>query len=69
MFWFFGYEACGTLAPWPGIEPAPSALEGKVLTTGPPGKSPIQIINLKYQDVRYAIESHVVEVCISLIAS
>ena len=39
MFWFFGQEACGILAPRPGIEPAPPALEGKVLTTGPPGKS------------------------------
>ena len=39
MFWFFGPEACGILAPWPGIEPAPPALEGEVLTTGPPGKS------------------------------
>ena len=39
MFWFFGREACGILAPRPGIEPAPPALEGKVLTTGPPGKS------------------------------
>ena len=41
MFWFFGRWACGILAPWPGIEPAPSALESEVLTTGPPGKSPI----------------------------
>ena len=39
MFWFLGPEACGILAPRPGIEPAPSALEGKVLTSGPPGKS------------------------------
>ena len=39
MFWFFGPEACGILAPWPGIELAPPALEGKVLTTGSPGKS------------------------------
>ena len=30
---------CGILAPRPGIELAPPALEGKVLTTGPPGKS------------------------------
>ena len=35
----FGHEACGILAPWPGIEPALPALEGEVLTTGPPGKS------------------------------
>ena len=27
------------LVPWPGIEPAPTALEGEVSTTGPPGKS------------------------------
>ena len=39
MFWFFGCEACGILAPQPGIEPTPPALEGEVLTTGPPGKS------------------------------
>ena len=39
MFWFFGHEACGILTPWAGIEPAPPALKGKVLTTGPPGKS------------------------------
>ena len=49
--WFFGLEACGILAPQPGIEPThhpPAlphhmALEGKVLTTEPPGKSPIVI--------------------------
>ena len=40
MFWFFGRKACGILAPQPGIEPTPPALEGEVLTTGPPGKSP-----------------------------
>ena len=39
MFWFFGHEACGILAPRPRIEPTPLALKGKVLTTGPPGKS------------------------------
>ena len=39
MFWFFDCEAHGILFPWPGIKPAPCALEGNVLTTGPPGKS------------------------------
>ena len=39
MFWFLGHEACVILAPWPGIKPAPPALEGEVLTTGPPEKS------------------------------
>ena len=36
---FFGLDARGILAPPPGIEPAPPALEGEVLATGPPGKS------------------------------
>ena len=40
MFWFFHREAGGISAPQPGIESAPTALEGKVLTTGPPGKTP-----------------------------
>ena len=35
MFWVFGHQACETLAPLPRTEPA---LEGKVLTIGPPGK-------------------------------
>ena len=39
MFWFFGPKAFGILARQPGIEPAPPALEGEVLTTGLPGKS------------------------------
>ena len=39
MFWFCGCEACGVLAPRPGIEPLPPALEGEVLTTEPPEMS------------------------------
>ena len=39
MFWVFGHETYSILALCPGIEPVPSALEGKVLTTGRPGKS------------------------------
>ena len=38
-FVFFGHEACEISAPRPGIETPPPALEGKVLITGPPGKS------------------------------
>ena len=30
------------LAPWPGVEPTPPALEGKVLTTVPPGKAQVK---------------------------
>ena len=39
FFFFFGQEACGILAPQPGIETTPPVLEGEVLATGPPGKS------------------------------
>ena len=44
MFCFFLFfvvvvrEGCRTLAPWSWIKPTSAALEGKVLTTGPPGK-------------------------------
>ena len=31
--------ACGILVPCPGIEPPSPALEGRFLTSGPPGKS------------------------------
>lgn len=38
MFWFFGLEAGGILAPALGTEPALPPLEGRILTTGSPGK-------------------------------
>ena len=34
------------LAPQPGIELAPPALEDEIFTTGPPGKSPVEIFSL-----------------------
>ena len=34
-----GLKAHGILIPQTGIEPIPPALEGKILTTRPPGKS------------------------------
>ena len=37
LFWLFGPEACGISAPGSGIEHTSPALEGEVLTTGPPG--------------------------------
>ena len=51
------------LVPWPGIEPVPTALEGEVPTTGPPGKSPS--LNLNTTDILY-ICLYVVR-CISVI--
>ena len=44
MFLLFGFQACVVLVPQPGIKPTPSALEGEVLTTGPPGKSLICVL-------------------------
>ena len=41
MFCFFDCEAWGILAPGLGVEPVSAALEGKVLTTGPSGKSQV----------------------------
>ena len=36
----FGLAAGGISLPQPGTEPSLPVLEGEVLTTGPPGKSP-----------------------------
>ena len=47
-FWFFSHQACGILAPRPGIEPVAPTLEGKVLTTGPPEKSLGLFLHLLY---------------------
>ena len=48
LFVFFHCKACGIFASWPRIQLALPALEGKVLTTGPPGKSPIlKILNVQ----------------------
>ena len=35
----FAQEACGILVPQPGIEPTPPALEGEVISTGPPRRA------------------------------
>ena len=52
MFWSLGLKARGILAPrpGPGIEPTPPALEGTVLTAGPPGKS---LLFFSFQAVRW----------------
>ena len=39
MLWFFGQEACGISAPWPGTEPQPLHWKAK-FNPGLPGKSP-----------------------------
>ena len=48
--------ACRILVPEPGMETAPSALEGKVLTTGPPGKSLKAFLFLKSLKNKYIHE-------------
>ena len=47
--------ACGILAPQPGINLASLALEGGVLTTEPPGKSPEATLNLLIQHIFYYV--------------
>lgn len=46
-FGFSGKEACGVLAPLPGVEPTPPALKGEVLTAGPAAKFPACLLVLK----------------------
>ena len=48
---FFGCEACGILAPRPGIKPTPLVLEGEGLTTGLPWKSQAWVFKLSAQDM------------------
>ena len=52
VFWFFGPKACGVLAPCPGIESPPPALEGEVVTTGHQG-SPRKMV---FADVSMGVE-------------
>ena len=40
-------SACGILVPWPRIEPASPALEGRFFTTGPPGKSAVPTLKIR----------------------
>ena len=44
MFWYFGHKACAILVPEPWIEPSVPAFEGKILATGSPGKSLIELL-------------------------
>ena len=61
----FGHEACGILVPSPGIEPAPPALEGEALTTGPPAKSQvavalasIDLLSQLYRSYKFLLKAH-----------
>ena len=63
LFWFFGPKAFGILAPWSGIEPAPPTLEGKVLTTGLPRKSHIQVFNQEQDSPVTKINSNKTKIC------
>ena len=62
-FRFFGCEACGISAPQPGIEPSPPALEGGVVTTGPPGKS-LERLDLFFINFYWSIVA--LHCCVSL---
>ena len=54
----FGHEACGILAPWHGTEPVPPALEGGVLTTGPPGKSLGKLLKVNIETFCVCVNQH-----------
>ena len=56
MLWFFGCKVCEIWAPPPGLEPTPPALEGKVLTTELPGKSPCEFNFLRNCQIVFQID-------------
>ena len=67
MFWFPGHEASGILTPWPGIEPKPPALEGKVSTLPSFSSKFHCILNLSsiktpvvsyFLDILHSIDTH-----------
>ena len=50
----FGHEAYEIPGPRLGIKPTPSALEGEVSTTGPPGQPPsFDFKEIKFSDMFY----------------
>ena len=54
LFWFSPLQCLCNLSSWPGIKPTPPTLEGTILTTGPPGKSP-DVDNLKFSSYFFLI--------------
>ena len=77
LFYFFDPEPWEILAPRSGTEPIPDTLEGKVLTTGPPGKptswtflSEIGIFfNLKYMIIKNIITTNYCSLLLLLIGT
>ena len=47
-FWCFGWEVCRILASWPGMEPAPPALEGELLTLDCQESPQLLVFNCMY---------------------
>ena len=45
IFWFFGCKVCGIFSSPAKDQTGTPALEGKVLSTGPPGKSLMGLFN------------------------
>ena len=46
-------EICGILVPQPGMKPMSPALEGRILTTGPPGKSWHMLLKVRMYAHKY----------------
>ena len=45
--------ACGILVPQQGFKPVCPALQGRLLTSGPPGKSPEYLLNATIDKAKY----------------
>ena len=53
LFLFDRFTRRVGFVPQPGMEPGPSALEGEVLTTGPPGKSMPTFFIIQTQEAQF----------------
>ena len=57
------FSACGILVPRPGIRPASSTLQGRFLSSGPPGKSHFLLLLMSSKAVELQ-ETHLAHLCI-----
>ena len=67
-FWPYPKEG-GTLGPWQEIKSTSQALEGKVLTTGPPGKSQVWWFSFQISHISRIIQSLSFSFSLSIMAS
>ena len=63
LLWFCYGFLCGILAPQPGIKPIPPALEGEVLTHGPPGKPPAEALMYAFKQFKNNLNRVPIAIC------